>query len=344
MELARYIGANYQPEEGLSPQPESENLASKEPPIKITRGFQVSNGCIEFFVRIDNNSEHGLFDVAVELELPEAFELLSPKTVIAGNISPHYHEAVTFLFTCHQCTTNDINAAVKYKDHQNKFHIQQMPEYKIESCKYIMPQDLSRAEFEAKFDKAPQKAWDVRLKEGTSQEEVFRRIQEQLHMSTVTASGNQIELAGRSKDGRDVLYKGVVKNSEGGMYLSSLTVSELERITIGIACEIGNSLKDKIEQVSLKQTQLLQKQDQALGKLDDIPALLEQYGPKIEEAIAKFDDMETYLRDHLASDWEKIRGAWTEAKNGEISKKEFAKRAITTLGWKVIKVVMGRFH
>ena len=77
------------------------------------------------------------------------------------------------------------------------------------------------------------------------------------------------------------------------------------------------------------------------GKLDDIKSdteLIKEYTSQIEDLfdeLGRLEDIEAYLKDHLASDWEKLKYAWQDYKAGEIDR--------TQLIWQGIKVIGKRF-
>ncbi len=50
-----------------------------------------------------------------------------------------------------------------------------------------------------------------------------------------------------------------------------------------------------------------------------------------------------YLKKHLDTDWEKLKGAWIELKNKQITTRECAKRALTSVGKRFLQVVAGKF-
>ena len=69
-------------------------------------------------------------------------------------------------------------------------------------------------------------------------------------------------------------------------------------------------------------------------KLDDIKsdtALIKEYSSQIEdifEKLEKLEDIEKYLQEKLANDWDKIKETWQQYKSKEIDLKEFLKDGI----------------
>ena len=84
-------------------------------------------------------------------------------------------------------------------------------------------------------------------------------------------------------------------------------------------------------------------EDKTIEILEDIKdntEIIRTYSEKIEIILDKQDDLEDYLRSHLATDFEKIKEAWEDYKEGYITKKGLIKEAIKVLGKKFIKIVI----
>ena len=78
-------------------------------------------------------------------------------------------------------------------------------------------------------------------------------------------------------------------------------------------------------------------------KLDDIKSdteLIKEYTLQIEQIFDKVDDLEAYLVDHLASDWEKIKDAYKDYKEGKINQKQFISICIRLIGKRFIKRII----
>ena len=76
-------------------------------------------------------------------------------------------------------------------------------------------------------------------------------------------------------------------------------------------------------------------------KLDDIKSdteLIKEYTSQIEDLMDKTEDLEAFLIKHLASDFEKIRFAWKDYKEGKINKKGLIKNGIKIIGKRFIKI------
>ncbi len=78
----------------------------------------------------------------------------------------------------------------------------------------------------------------------------------------------------------------------------------------------------------------------ALHEIKDDTELISQYTSYIEDIFDKTEDIEEYLKTHLASEFEKIRNAWQDYKEGKIDKREFIKTGIKEIGKKFVKIFL----
>jgi tetratricopeptide (TPR) repeat protein len=70
--------------------------------------------------------------------------------------------------------------------------------------------------------------------------------------------------------------------------------------------------------------------------------LIKEYLPLIEnifQDIGKLEEIELYLKEHLASDWEKIKNVWEEYKSKKITLRQFLKTLVKSLGKKTFKIL-----
>ena len=75
-----------------------------------------------------------------------------------------------------------------------------------------------------------------------------------------------------------------------------------------------------------------------LHEIKDDTELISQYTSYIEDIFDKTENIEEYLKTHLASEFEKIRNAWQDYKDGKIDKREFIKTGIKEIGKKFVKI------
>lgn len=75
-----------------------------------------------------------------------------------------------------------------------------------------------------------------------------------------------------------------------------------------------------------------------LHEIKDDTELISLYTSYIEDVFDKTENIEEFLKSHLASEFEKIRNAWQDYKEGKIEKKEFIKTGIKEIGKKFVKI------
>lgn len=68
--------------------------------------------------------------------------------------------------------------------------------------------------------------------------------------------------------------------------------------------------------------------------------LISQYTSYIEDIFDKTENIEEYLRSHLGTEFEKIRNAWQDYKEGKIDKRELIKTGIKEIGKKFVKIFL----
>ncbi|MBA7692864.1 hypothetical protein ES703_101436 [subsurface metagenome] len=69
--------------------------------------------------------------------------------------------------------------------------------------------------------------------------------------------------------------------------------------------------------------------------------LIREYTSQIEEIFEKQDDLEEFLKDHLATDFEKIKYAWRDYKVGKIGKLGLIKEGLKVIGKKFVNKIIG---
>ncbi|KKN01033.1 hypothetical protein LCGC14_1131840 [marine sediment metagenome] len=75
-----------------------------------------------------------------------------------------------------------------------------------------------------------------------------------------------------------------------------------------------------------------------LQDIKDDTELISYYTSYIEDIFDKTEDIEEFLKSHLANEFEKIRYAWQDYKDGKISRKELIKKGIKQIGKKFVKI------
>lgn len=74
--------------------------------------------------------------------------------------------------------------------------------------------------------------------------------------------------------------------------------------------------------------------------IKDDTQLISKYTSYIEDVFDKTENIEEYLKSHLAGEFEKIRNSWQDYKEGKIEKREFIKIGIREIGKKFVKIFL----
>ncbi|KKL73201.1 hypothetical protein LCGC14_2077280 [marine sediment metagenome] len=69
-------------------------------------------------------------------------------------------------------------------------------------------------------------------------------------------------------------------------------------------------------------------------QLDEVAIILDHQ----MEAIGKIEEIESYMKANLGSDWNQVKNSWQEYKDGEISRGDFAKIALKKVGKKFLGI------
>ncbi len=79
-----------------------------------------------------------------------------------------------------------------------------------------------------------------------------------------------------------------------------------------------------------------------LKDIKDDTELIKEHTSKLEDLLENIEEIEIYLKEHLTSDYEKLKNSFKERKQGKISKKELAKRIAKIIGKNALKILINR--
>jgi len=99
-----------------------------------------------------------------------------------------------------------------------------------------------------------------------------------------------------------------------------------------------------IETMSRREEKLVDLLKDLSVKCDDIKSdteLIKEYTSQIEQLFDKTENLEEFLKDHLSSDWEKIKNSWQEYKAEKINRKQLIARGLKVIGIKFVKKIIG---
>jgi len=124
---------------------------------------------------------------------------------------------------------------------------------------------------------------------------------------------------------------------------------DLETIQIELNNKI-NELRTQMHQLEIEgknaksailENELKQMKMEVKKTFHELQLLSEEILSSLEEFINRYEITEKFLKDHLGSDWEKMKESWKDYRKGLIGKKELLKRGILAGGKKFIKLITG---
>ena len=122
---------------------------------------------------------------------------------------------------------------------------------------------------------------------------------------------------------------------------SGIQMSQHQSQVSGGAQQQGFSVGSKQSNKTINKK--LSKIDKRLKDVQEDVKLVKKYTSQIEQIFDKLetlDDLETFLRNKLSSDFEKIKVSWQDYKSGKITKKELIIRSLKVIGKKFVKKIL----
>lgn len=264
-------------------------------------------------------------------EEPPGLQLRSKKLIEYPTLFSGSEVAPTYkLYATDDCVGNELNALVKFKDHLNNAHFIQVEPLIIKYvCNLLKPVKISRDEFEKKTQFMESNQISMLSDLSVSElESIINKRMIECNFAVLERVENLQNDVHREIEG---FAQGLYDKQDVAL---SIIINELKE---GVAQLEITALSEKVE----KNNDILR--DMSI-KLDDVKntiELIEEYAGQIEDvlnALGSLEDIELYLKEHLASDWEKIKRIWEDYKSGKLKKIDLIKEGIKIFGRKFIKV------
>ncbi len=303
--------------------------------IDVLRGgdWKVEGDQSVFFykVKVKNNSELVINNIQILLtSIPGGLTADKDKYKI-DMLKPGSLESPTFkLMGTESCVGDTVEGIVSYTDPtgtQQSSHIEPFEICYV--CNLLTPKEISKQEFDMKTQFMEDKKLiidsdlDITALEAKIEQVVKNCNFALLKNIQATQNENYFMFEAFAEglyDKQDVALSVAVQKAEEGSKL------------------VVKAMSDRAEKV----TDLLR--DFSI-KLDDIKSdteLIKEYTSQIEVILNNQEDIESYLKDRLASDWVKIKDAYQDYKAGNITMKDLVKKGLKTIGKKFVKKVIGK--
>ncbi|MFX0072708.1 MAG: hypothetical protein ACFFAO_16615, partial [Candidatus Hermodarchaeota archaeon] len=285
-------------------------------------------------VKVKNDSPLVVTNIQILLtSIPRGLEAQSQMYKIES-LKPGSFESPTFKFFAKESCVGDIvEGLVSFTDPIGSQQTVQIQPFEIcYVCNLLTPKQITREEFEEKVDFMEEKRliidsdMDVSALESKITQIVkncnFALLQEMQDSQSETLKKLDAFAQGLY-DKQDVALSVTVKKMEEGSKL------------------VVKAMSDRAEKV----TDLLR---DFSGKLDDIKSdteLIKEYTSQIEDLfdeLGRLEDIEAYLKDHLGSDWEKLKYAWQDFKAGDINRKQLIWQGVKVIGKRFIPKILAK--
>lgn len=304
--------------------------------IKVLRGgdweIEGTQSIFDYKVKIQNNSPLVITNVQILLRnIPSGLKLESDKIFEFSNLMPDSSVSPEFRFAATgSCVGNRIDSMVSYTDPLG--NLQTIPVQYLEIkyvCNLLKPKQVSKSEFEQKTKSMEERSFTIDSNlPALDLERIIEKIITECNFSLLQKIQN-IQLSGMRKI--EAFAQGLYDKQDVGLSVALKQVESGTRMLVKVMSDREEKLIDLMRDLKLR--------------MDDIKSdteLIKEYTSQIEVILDSFDDMEEYLKDHLASDWERIKTAWQEYKEGKIGKKELIIKGVKGIGKKFINVIINR--
>ncbi|MHA1235115.1 MAG: tetratricopeptide repeat protein [Promethearchaeota archaeon] len=307
--------------------------------IKVERGgdwkVEGNQSIFLFKTKITNNSDFVITNIQILLtSLPSGLEASVDRLKISF-LRPSAHESPEFKLKAKKsCVGDYIEGIVTFMDPSGKQLTKGIDPLEINYvCSLLIPKLISKQEFDNKTKFMEKKGITVESDLSASElENVIQRIVTECNFA----------LTQELKENREEDFR-IFEGYAQGMYdkqdvALSILVRDFEKGSKVVV--------NAMSKVSAKNIDLLKECSIKLDEIKSDTQLIKEYSSQIGdifEKLEKLDDIENYLQQKLASDWDKIKDTWQRYKSKEIDLMEFLKDGTKIVGKRFIKKILGNY-
>ena len=304
--------------------------------IEVLRGGQWKiegkQSVFTYKIKVKNASEHVITNIQFILaSIPKGLNVQTDRYKI-DILNPHSFEAPAFkLYARDSCVGDVIKALVVYTNSKgNSKSIDVQPLEIKYVCNLLVPKEITKAEFEKKtILMEDQKS--VTFCSGDL-EDVEKKLTTILQKNNFYILPKNQNFQGLDYSKIEGFAQGRYDKKEVALEIMLQQLDKNTQLIIKTLSDEKSKLTDILKDISVQ--------------CDDIKSdteLLKEYTSQINDLfdkIGKLDDIEIYLKEHLASDWESIKETWDDYKTGKINRNKLVKEAIKILGKTFIKKII----
>ena len=285
-------------------------------------------------VKVKNDSQLVVTNIQILLtSIPRGLETQTQMYKIES-LKPGSFESPTFkLFAKESCVGDTVEGIVTFTDPTGEQQTAQIEQFEIcYVCNLLTPKLITREEFEEKIDFMEEKKLIIDSDmDFLALESKITQIVKNCNFALLQEmAGSQSETLKKL----DAFAEGLYDKQDVALSVTVKKMDEGSKLVV-------KAMSDRAEKV----TDLLR---DFSGKLDDIKSdteLIKEYTSQIEDLfdeLGRLEDIEAYLKDHLASDFEKLKYAWEDYKAGDIDRKQLIWQGIKVIGKRFIPKILAK--
>ena len=301
--------------------------------IEILRGgdwkVEGSQSLFYYKVKVKNNSQFVITNIQIILtSIPRGLIAQLDKYAI-NNLKPGSFESPTFKLNAQEsCVGDTVEGIITYTDPIGKQQTIQINPFEIcYVCNLLTPKPISKRDFDRKVDFMEEKKLVVDSHLNlTDLESKIEQIVKNCNFALLQdVKGSQDE--GFVKI--EAFAEGLYDKQDVALSVAIQKIGEGSKLVIKAMSDRSEKVTDLLRDFSVK--------------LDDIKSdteLIKEYTSQIELIFDSVGDLGAYLKDHLASDWEKIKDDYTDYKEGKITRKQLIGIGIKAIGKRFVKKII----
>jgi len=304
--------------------------------LAITRGgdwkIEADRSAFYFKVKVQNNSDYVITNITIFLTpIPRALDADKDRHSIEY-LNPGSYESPAFkLYAKESCVGDVIRGVVSFTDPKGSIQTAHIKPFEIVYvCNLLTPKPVTEQEYERKtayMDKR-ELIFDCDM----NPEEVEREL------ATILQRNNfyVLEKSPEPSYSETRSFKGF---AEGKYDKEDVALNiMMERVAERTTKLVINAMSNREEKV----IDLLKDINIKCDQIKSIAEILKENTKKIDQIFANTENLEEYLKEKLASDFEKIKYAWQDYKAGKIDKKGLIMAGVKTLGKSFLKKLLSK--
>ncbi len=281
-------------------------------------------------IKVKNGSKFIIANINILVtSIPRGLEAQS-KNYQIESLKPDSFESPTFKLNAKEsCVGDKVEGIVTYTDPfgtQQSVHIEPFEICYV--CNLLSPKEITKQEFDEKI--------------------VSMEKKELIIESDLNVTDLQTTIAEIVKDCHFAFLKDMKKAQDENFmkieaYAEGLYDKQDVALSVGVQ-KSDNGSKLIIEAMSDRIEKLMDLTKDLSIKLDDVKSnteLILEYTSQIEKVLDNQEDLESFLKERLASDFQKFKYAWQDYKAGSINKTELIKEGFKIIGKKFVKKIIG---